>query len=177
MPSWFLGVLFQLIIISPIFIVVYYKNQFYGIIALISVMFLSLFSSIAPKVLFDISPFQMVVSDISKFDQAFIWWHMTPNNYSTSYFVGIAFGYLFANNAQVSRSKSVLFWVSSIVFCTLTYFWNNWLWSFNPSTALFHAILWNSIGKLAFSIGAGWIYFACCTGRGGNLIVSCTLSF
>jgi len=170
-PTWFLSTLLQLTIIAPIFIITYFKKPIVGLYAIIAVIIIGLFASISPQVLFGIKPYlqiwdlETVHVTISK---SFRWYHNTPNVYVTSFFVGIAFGYLMRKEISFSRLQQILFWILSIVMILTVYFWHNNFWRLDKSAPLWSVLLWHSIGKLLFSSGFGWIFYMCCTGRGGE---------
>jgi hypothetical protein len=160
----------QLFLIAPIFIIIFYKKQTYGIYAIITAIILSLFASISPKFLFGITPYlQLWDLDSVAFSEtiAFVYYHMTPNNYGISFFIGIAFGYMLKKKVVFTRPQEIYFWILSLVMIITVYFWHNSFWSLDKSAALSNVLLWLTIGKLLFCTGFAWILYACCTGRGG----------
>jgi hypothetical protein len=128
-------------------------------------------ASIAPYILFGLKPYLQIwelESVIFSFSKSFTWFHLTPNNYLTSFLVGISFGYLMGKEISFSRFQENLFWILSSVSIITIYFWHNVFWSLDKSGPLWSALLWHSIGKLFWSLSFGWIIYACCTERGGN---------
>ena len=87
--------------------------------------------------------------------------------YGIAFFIGIGFGYLLDSNIQISRSKSAMLWIYSIIVCPLIYALNNSLYNSDHSVSLTIIYLWYTLGKTLFCTGLGWIYFACCTQRAG----------
>jgi len=168
--SWFLSSLLQLIIIAIFFITLYYKRPTLGLYALFSAIIIGVFASISPQILFGIKPYLQiweldnVVFNLSK---SFTWYHFTINNYVTSFFVGIGFGYLMRKEVSLTRLQQKLIWVVSTVMIISVYFSHNSFFRLDRSAPLWSALLYTSIGKLFWSLGFGWIIFACCTQRGG----------
>jgi hypothetical protein len=164
----------QLTIIAPIFIITYFKKPIVGLIATISAIIFGLFASIAPLVLFGIKPYLQIwelESILVTISNSFVWYHMTPNVYVISFFVGIAFGYLMKKKITFSRFQEKVNWILSTVMIITVYFWHNSFWSLHESAPLWSVLLWHSFGKLFFCLGFAWIYFACCTGRGGQYLL------
>ncbi len=131
---------------------------------------LSLFASISPKILFGITPYLQIWDlDLSDFSNtnSFVYYHVTPNNYGISFFVGIAFGYLLYKKVLFSRLKEKFIWILSLIMIITVYLWHNSFWRSDKSAQLLSVLLWYSIGKLLFCSGFAWILYACCIGRGG----------
>ncbi len=165
----------QLLLIAPIFIIIFYKKQIYGTYAIIIAIILSLFASISPKILFGIrhylQPFDLN-SAVFRNTNSFTYFYYTPNNYGISFFVGIAFGYLLNKKVMFSRLKEKFIWIFSLVMIITVYFWNNNFWRLDKSDPFLDVLLWHSIGKLLFCSGFAWILYACCIGRGGLYLFS-----
>jgi len=162
----------QLFLIAPIFIIIFYKKQIYGIYVIIIAIVLSLFASISPKILFGITPYLQLWDhnlDSADFPSAnsVVYYHFTPNNYGISFFVGIAFGYMLRKKVVFTRSQEIYSWILSLVMIITVYFWHNSFWRLDKSEPLLNVFLWHSIGKLLFCLGFAWILYACCSGRGG----------
>ena len=163
-----MAALFQLTIISLIIIVLYYKSRFYGLLALTTALCLSQFASIAPNLLFGILPPPRVpLYDMISYEKSMTWWHFGTNIYGISFFIGIGFGFLLESNIQITRSKSSILWIYSIIACPLIYSLHTSLYNSDNSVSLIYMYLWYSLGKTLFCVGVGWIYFACCSQRGG----------
>ena len=128
---------------------------------------LSLFAAIAPKLVFNLSPVELVSPTEESLHLSYIWWQTGPNNNCIAFFSGIIFGYLLDSNVQISYLKSVMFWIYTITVCPLIFVLYNSLWSPDLSAPIMHIYLWYTLGKLLFCTGWGWVYFACCTGKGG----------
>jgi hypothetical protein len=99
--------------------------------------------------------------------KSFIWYRYGPNSYATSFFVGIGFGYLMRKEVIFTQLQQKFFWIVSTIMIISVYFWHNTFWRLDRSAPLWSVLLWHSFGKLFWSLGFGWIIFACCTGRGG----------
>ena len=127
---------------------------------------LSLFAAISPKIIFNISPHELLSPMEERADLSYIWWYSGFNTYGIAFFVGIIFGYLLDSNVKISQSKTVFFWIYAIAVCPLIYEIYN---SFK--TTEFFLYFWYTLGKLFFCTGIGWIFFACCTGRGGISLI------
>ncbi len=100
--------------------------------------------------------------------KSFVWYHMTPNVYLISLFVGIAFGHLGHKKVLFAKYQQIYCWILSVVVISAVYLWHNTFWRFDKSATILNALLWFSIGKLFISSGFGWIYYSCCIGKGGN---------
>ncbi len=160
----------QLLLIAPIFIIIFYKKQIYGTYAIIIAIILSLFASISPKILFGIrhylQPFDLN-SAVFRNTNSFTYFYYTPNNYGISFFVGIAFGYMLRKKVLFTRSQEIYSWILSLVMIITVYFWHNNFLRLDKSEPFLNVLLWHSIGKLLFCSGFAWILYACCIGRGG----------
>ncbi len=170
-PTWFLSALMQLLVIAPIFIITYHRKKIVGIYAIITALIVGLFSAIAPYLIFGIKPY-LLLWDLDSIaitnTKSFVWYHMTPNAYLISFFVGIAFGYLCHKKVLFTKYQQTYCWILSVVMISTVYLWHNTFWRFDKSTTVLNALLWLSIGKLFFSSGFGWIYYSCGVGKGGN---------
>jgi hypothetical protein len=168
-PTWFLSALLHLSLIAPIFIKTYYRKPILGIVSIIAAIIFSLFASITPHFLFSIKPY-LQIWDLDTFviidSKSFKWYHLTTNNYGTSFFVGIAFGYLFRKKVIFTRIQEILFWILSPVLMTGVILWHNTFYRLDKSAPLLCVLLWHSIGKL-FCLGFAWILYVCCIGREG----------
>ena len=164
-----MAVYFHLSLVSAILIVLYFRDKFIGSISLTIVILLSLFASIAPKLLFDINPKELVSKFDEEYDASFTWWYTSTNNYGIAFFIGITFGYLLDSNIRISRSKTALFWIYTIVVCPLIFILHNSLISKDFSVPLVNIFLWYTLGKFLFCIGIAWVYYACCIERAGNI--------
>jgi hypothetical protein len=130
----------------------------------------SIFASITPNAIFGIKPYLLIWDheSIKSYSQSKKWFHTTPNIYSTSFFIGIAFGILMRRKLFLSRMQEFFIWILSITLISIVYLWNNSFYRLDKSAPFSSVILWFSIGKLLFSIGFSWILFALCSGRGGE---------
>ena len=127
---------------------------------------LSLFASIAPKIIFNLTPKELLSPMEERPDLSYIWWYSGFNTYGIAFFVGIIFGYLLDSNVKISQSKTVLFWIYAITVCPLLY-----KLYLTFKTTEFFLYFWYTLGKLLICTGIGWIFFACCTGRGGISLI------
>ncbi len=168
--TWFLSALLQLFLIAPIFIYIYYKKKVLGVYAIMLAIIVSIFASITPNAIFGIKPYLLIWDheSIKSYSQSKKWFHTTPNIYSTSFFIGIAFGILMRRKLFLSRMQEFFIWILSITLISIVYLWNNSFYRLDKSAPFSSVILWFSIGKLLFSIGFSWILFALCSGRGGE---------
>jgi hypothetical protein len=161
----------QLLLIAPIFIIIFYKKQIYGTFAIITAIILSLFASVSPKLLFGIRHYlqQLWGRDSAVFwnTNSFVYFYYTPNNYGISFFVGIAFGYMLKKKVVFTRSQEIYSWILSLVMIITVYFLHNSFWRLDKSEPLLNVFLWHSFGKLLFCSGFAWILYTCCIGRGG----------
>jgi hypothetical protein len=129
-----------------------------------------LFASIAPQLLFGLKPYLQIWDlETTMFTDSisFKWYHVTTNNYGTSFFVGIAVGYLLREKILFTKIQEILFWILTTIMMTGVLLWHNSFWRLDKSAPLLSALLWHSIGKLLFCLGFAWILYACCIGRGG----------
>jgi len=160
----------QLLLIAPIFIIIFYKKQIYGTYAIITAIILSLFASISPKILFGITHYLQLGdldSVVFSSKNSFVYYHYTPNNYGISFFVGIAFGYLLNKKVIFSQLKEKFIWILSLVMIITVYLWQNNFWRLDKSAPFLDILFWHSFGKSIFCSGFAWILYACCIGRGG----------
>jgi hypothetical protein len=160
----------QLLLIAPIFIIIFYKKQIYGTYAIITAIILGLFVSVSPKILFGIKHYLQFWdrdSTLCSNTNSFVYFYLTPNNYGISFFVGIAFGYMLRKKVLFTRSQEIYSWILSLLMIITVYFWHNSFWRLDKSEPLLNVFLWHSIGKLLFCLGFAWILYACCSGRGG----------
>ena len=159
--------------ISPLFILLFYKSRRHGLFALIVIIIITLFSTISPYLIFGIKPWLQrlsngvffILGDISDLS----WFHTTPNNHAFSYFIGICFGLLMHQNIELNSFKVRLFWILSIIGIFGVYYWNNTFWYHRDTEPQTSVLLWHTVGKAIYSSSFGWIYFSCCTGRGGEI--------
>lgn len=164
--------LYQFLVISPLFIILYYKKPRLGFYAISAALCLTLVTTISPFLLFGIKPYVQRLSGGSAFltsrlNDSMNWFHTTPNNHAFSYFMGIAFGFLMNKERLISRSKVRLFWSLSLAGIFVAYYWNNSFWYTGSREKQTSALLWHSVGKVIYCLSFGWIYYACCTGWGG----------
>jgi hypothetical protein len=160
----------QLLLIAPIFIIIFYKKQIYGTYAIITAIILGLFASVSPKILFGIRHYLQLWDRDSAFlsnTNSFVYFYYTPNNYGISFFVGIAFGYMLKKKVVFTRSQEIYSWILSLVMIITVYFLHNSFLRLDKSEPFLNVFLWHSIGKLLFCSGFAWILYACCIGRGG----------
>ena len=166
--------LFQFLIISPIFIITYHKRPRIGLIVVFTAIVVSLFIAISPFLLFGIKPWHQILTHgikmlSSEFNTSVNWFHTTPNVHLVSYLIGISFGFLMNRKQLNINEKCVkLLWMASVVAIPSIYYWNDTFWNGGAEEPQLSVLLWHTIGKILFSAAYGWIYFACCTGRGGN---------
>ncbi|XP_054155968.1 nose resistant to fluoxetine protein 6-like [Oppia nitens] len=177
-PTWFLSSLLQLTIVAPVFVIIYYRNRMYGSLATVAAVICGTMASIAPYILFHLKPYlqlwdlETVLFSVSR---SYTWYHFTPNNYVTAFFIGIGTGFcLYKPSGTSSYLKptnriTVLIWLITIPVCTSVYFYHNTFWRLDQSAPLASILLWHSLGKLVFCLGIAWIYYALCTGRAGIL--------
>lgn len=171
--TWFLATLLQLTAIAPIFVIIYFKNKLIGLFTLLIGLLLGIFLVISPYVIFGIRPYLQIWdldSVIFANSSSLTAYHTFPTVYLISFLAGFPFGYLLhKNKVKLSKLEESLFWVLSVCAIFGVYFWNNTFWRKDHSSPLINALLWHTVGKLAFGVGIGWTLFACCTGRGGPL--------
>ena len=167
--------LMQFLIISPIFIILYHKKPRIGLIVIFCSIFCSLFITISPFLLYGIKPWHQILTHgirmlSSEFNHSVNWFHTTPNVHIISYLIGICFGFLKNNKSIEISDKGVrLFWMASVGGIVSMYYWNDTFWKGGSDTEPeLSVLLWHTIGKVMFCSCFGWIYFACCTGRGGK---------
>jgi hypothetical protein len=99
--------------------------------------------------------------------KSFKWYHVTTNNYGTSFFVGIAFRYLFRKKILFTKIQEIIFWILPALMMTGVLLWHNTFFRLDKSAPLLSVLLWHSIRKLLFCLGFAWILYARCIGRGG----------
>ena len=160
--------------------IIFYKKPIFGIYLIISAIILSLFIAIAPQLLLGIPPYLRIWDlDTRIFAISISWeyYHTHPTVYLISFLVGFPFGFMLFKNVWFTRLQENVFWVLSIISMVSVYLWHNTFWRLDESSPLINALLWHSIGKLAFSLGVGWIIFACCSGRAGKNILTFKLIF
>ena len=156
--------------IAPVFVIIYFKKPIVGIYTILTAIILSLFVAIAPTLIWGIPPYLRIWeldSVIFSNSRSLAYYHTFPTVYLISFLVGFPFGFMLMKRIQFSRLQETLFWTASLVAIPSVYFWHNTFWRLDHSAPLISALLWHTIGKLAFSLGFGWIFYACCTGRAG----------
>jgi len=159
-------------LVSPFFIILYYKKPKIGVYAIIAAITFTLFLSISPTLLFGIKPYLQIIIHGSQllggdFMDSIIWYHTAPNVHAISYFIGIALGFIMRTTFIISPSQQKFFWILSISSIIGMYYWNNTFWKPSETEMGLSVLLWYSIGKLMFCISFGWIYYAICTGKAG----------
>ena len=140
-------------------------------ITLITGIVIGLFLAISPYLLFGIKPYLQIweVGSTGILGSAsFVYYHTIPSVYLISFLSGFPFGYLlYKNTIKLSKTQVVVFWMLSLCVIFAEYFWNSSFYRPDRSAPLISTLFWLTAGKLAFSLGIGWLLFACCTGRGG----------
>ncbi|CAG2168622.1 unnamed protein product [Oppiella nova] len=165
--TWFVSALFQLHVIIPILIIIYYKNAKYGAYATAGAIVLGMVSSISPTLIFNILP-QMQYIQIESYEElfrSFAWYHLSTTQYIASFVVGVAGGYLIRRDWNLCIEYEVMGWCASVLAIIIVYMWSNTFWKVQKSAPLFSVLLWFTFGKLAFAIAITWIFFCLCTGR------------
>ena len=160
----------QLNLTAPLFIILYYKKPKLGIFVTCLTIILGLFLSIAPQVLYGIKPYvkHLEVETFSELFESWKWYHLTPNGYITSYFVGILIGFILRKELSINRKLVIRLWIITIVAILSVYLWNNKLWRLDEAASDMNVLLWISTGKLILVFGFAWIYYALCTERAGK---------
>ena len=104
----------------------------------------------------------------AEFNHSVNWFHTTPNVHIISYLIGICFGFMFnKKDLKISDKLVRIFWFLSFAAIFLIYYWNDTFWKVGPQEPELSVLLWHTIGKVFFSSSYGWIFYACCTGKGG----------
>ena len=163
--------LFQLHIIIPIFVIIYYKNPKIGLYLACGGIAVGMFLSVAPTLIFGILP-QVQYLQIESYEQlfkSFTWYHLSTTQYIVSFLVGVTGGFFLRKNLNLPIEYEVIGWVSSIFAIITVYMWSNTFWKPQKSAALFSVLLWFTFGKLAFALALTWIFFCLCTGRASEL--------
>lgn len=166
-PTWFISALFQLHIIVPILIMIYYKNPKYGFYTMIGAIIIGMFLSVSPTIVFGIIP-QVQYLQIETFEellQSFLWYHLSTNVYIVSFLVGVLGGYFLRKDIKFNVQHEVLLWIFSVITIIVVFTWNNAFWKLDKSSPLYSVLLWHTFGKLFFALAFTWIFFALCTGR------------
>ncbi len=147
----------------------YYRNPRIGIYFNIVAIIIGLISSIAPQ-LFHINPYVELL-DNDSFEtlyQSWTWFHMSTTEYISSFFIGIFAGYCLRKKVNLSPDSVKKLWFCSLMSIVLAFMWNNTLWRIDTKKLnKANILLWFSFGKFISASGFAWIYFACCSGRGG----------
>ena len=166
--------LLQFLIFSPLFIILYHKKPRMGVIVILMSILISLFITISPLLLFGIKPWHQILTHgiqmlSSEFNHSVNWFHTTPNVHLISYLIGICFGFLLNEKQSLNITEKCvkLLWLASVVAILFMYYWNDSFWKGGGDEPQLSVLLWHTIGKVFYSTSFGWIYLACCTGRGG----------
>ncbi|CAG2100017.1 unnamed protein product, partial [Medioppia subpectinata] len=118
-PSWFISALMQLTLISTPFVLIYHRNRRIGLLTVIMAIGAGVIASIGPYLLYNIRPYLQIWdldTVVYSLSRSYNWYHFMPNNYITSYFVGIAFGYLMHRKSLIIHQYiTFMCWLLALV--------------------------------------------------------------
>ncbi|XP_003741621.1 nose resistant to fluoxetine protein 6-like [Galendromus occidentalis] len=174
---WYIGVDFQLLVILliPLILLMKPKFRWIGLIALCSLAILSIVSVFAITFFSELPPFMLPLPlFLKKLPDFVLKIYFNPISHLISSIVGIFFGYLIEKHRSgLSTRRMSLLWVAVTVVCLLN-FYVPFYWQTGGEAFTVWAALYNAFSRGFWSLGVGWVIFACATDHGGivNKILS-----
>ncbi|XP_054166038.1 nose resistant to fluoxetine protein 6-like [Oppia nitens] len=179
LPLWFLSALMQFLIISPAFILLYWRRPNLGKQVLIGALIVTNIAAVLPYFILGVKPYLQILIHGAKLlsanaNDSINWYHTYPNVQIHSYFIGIATGFIMKKGISMSVNQVRLCWIGSIIGIISVYVWQASFWGPGLTEPVISALLWHTLGKFIFAISFSWILFAICSGRGYylNMILS-----
>ncbi|XP_070555368.1 nose resistant to fluoxetine protein 6-like [Ptychodera flava] len=169
--SWYLAVDMQLYVISPVFIVTFYKSWKAG-------LFLSIGTTLCS---FGICAYLATVQgmpvgmDTRLYRQAKYetgeWIYSKPYYRIPQYLVGVGLGYVLfklkGKTVRINKILNVFLWcVAAAIALAVVY--GVYPTATGHRLTQFAAVIYNVLHRFAFSVSIGWVIFACATGNGGK---------
>ncbi|XP_035206228.1 nose resistant to fluoxetine protein 6-like [Stegodyphus dumicola] len=168
--TWYLATDMQIYIIVPIILIPLYKKLTYGIISMVTLLFITILTTAVLTVVHHYPAVPYINSDVSLgvINDYYKNVYIKPYCRMGPYIVGIAVGYYLLHKKELplSRWKVAVMWILSIALClTIIYL----MWPANqgylPSDS--EAAAYSSLSRTLWGIGVGWLIVACYYGYGG----------
>jgi hypothetical protein len=94
----------------------------------------------------------------------------TQQNIST-FIIGLIVGYLIRKKPNLNtggKLGNVILWITLPLLPPIASYWSEGFKASKGEFSQLSFIMWFLSGRVMWSLGYGWIVFACCTKRGGN---------
>ncbi|KFM82164.1 Nose resistant to fluoxetine protein 6, partial [Stegodyphus mimosarum] len=168
--TWYLATDMQIYIIVPIILIPLYRKLTYGIISMVTLLFITILTTAVLTVVYHYPAVPYINTDVplAVVNDYYKNVYIKPYCRMGPYIVGIAVGYYLLHKKELplSRWKAALMWILSIALClTIIYL----MWPANqgylPSDS--EAAAYSSLSRTLWGIGIGWLIVACYYGYGG----------
>lgn len=145
-----------------------------GPIVIVSLIVLGSIVSIIPKVVLNlpVAPYEIsLTTSIQQAKLSFIHYYAATDQYIVVFVYGLFIGYMIKCKPKINLGKRpalCAIWAGMLL---MPFISTNWNEGFKPIEGNFSQFSFNSwflFSKIMWSLGFGWIMFACCTGRSGK---------
>ncbi len=132
------------------------------------------FLSIVPKLFygFNIAPYEAsTMNSVLEIRHSLLHYLGSTQQNISTFIIGLIVGYLIRKKPNLNtggKLGNLILWITLPLLPPIASYWSE---SFKASEGEFSQlsfIMWFLSGRVMWSLGYGWIVFACCTKRGGN---------
>ncbi|XP_070574876.1 nose resistant to fluoxetine protein 6-like [Ptychodera flava] len=168
--TWYLSLDMQLFIISPIFIVVFYKSWIGGTVLSVITSVVSLASTAYIEYIRGTSlPGDPVPYRESELEPGY-WLYTKPYHRIPQYLIGIALGYILfklkGKKIKINKIVNCVLWCCAAA-VALAVVYGPYSSDDSYRVPQWAAVMYLTLFRFAVSLCVGWMIFACATGNGG----------